>query len=130
MFTLSQIKEAHAKVKSGADFPKYVQELSALGILVYTTYVSDGHTEYIGTDSHTLTSEAKYTTLAIASESNAEAFKNHLKSHQQGQTDYPTFCKQAAETGTQKWVVDVVNMTCTYYDTQAHVMLVEVIPGV
>ena len=27
MFTLDQIKEAHAKVKSGADFPGYVQEL-------------------------------------------------------------------------------------------------------
>lgn len=128
MFTLSQIKEAHAKVKSGADFPNYIQELSALGVLIYTTYVSDGHTEYIGTDSHTLTSEAKYATLAIASKSSTENFKNYLKTHQQGHTNYPTFCKQAAETGTEKWVVDIVNMTCTYYDKQGHVMLVEEIP--
>ena len=130
MFTLSQIKETHAKVKSGADFPKYIQELSTLGILAYTSYVSDGHAEYTGTDSHTLISDAKYAALAIASESNAEAFKNHLKSHQQGQTDYFTFCKQAAETGIEKWVVDAVNMTCTYYDMQANVILVEEIPNV
>ena len=25
MFTIQQIHEAHAKVKSGADFPKYIQ---------------------------------------------------------------------------------------------------------
>lgn len=125
MFTLSQIKEAHAKVKSGADFPNYIQALSALGVLAYTTYVSDGHTEYIGTDSHTLTSEAKYVGLTIANESSTEVFKNYLKIHQQGQTNYLTFCAQAAETGTEKWVVDVVNMTCTYYDKQGSVMLVE-----
>ena len=27
MFTIAQIKEAHDKVKSGADFPKYIQDL-------------------------------------------------------------------------------------------------------
>jgi hypothetical protein len=27
MFTLQEIKDAHSKVKSGADFPKYVHDL-------------------------------------------------------------------------------------------------------
>jgi hypothetical protein len=27
MFTITQIKEAHSKVKSGADFPAYIQGL-------------------------------------------------------------------------------------------------------
>lgn len=30
MFTLDQIQEAHKKVKSGADFPTYAQELSEM----------------------------------------------------------------------------------------------------
>ena len=32
MFTIEQIKNAHAKVKSGADFPTYVQNLIKLGV--------------------------------------------------------------------------------------------------
>lgn len=27
MFTITQIENAHSKVKSGADFPKYIQDL-------------------------------------------------------------------------------------------------------
>lgn len=129
MFTLNQIKDAHAKVKSGADFPKYIQTLAQSGILSYTTYVSDGHTEFIGTN-NSLTSEAKYTLLSIAEESQMNEFQTYLKLHQQGQSDYPTFCKQAAETGTAKWITDIVNMTCTYYDKKGNEMLVETIPGV
>lgn len=32
MFTIEQIKEAHSKVKSGADFPNYIQDLIILGV--------------------------------------------------------------------------------------------------
>ena len=48
MFTIEQIKEAHAKVKSGADFPKYVKEMKTLGVVSYDHYVADGHTNYYG----------------------------------------------------------------------------------
>jgi len=46
MFTIEQIKDAHAKVKSGADFPAYVQEVIRLGVTRYETYVADGQTHY------------------------------------------------------------------------------------
>ncbi|RYU91791.1 DUF1398 domain-containing protein [Emticicia agri] len=130
MFTLNQIKEAHAQVKSGADFPKYIQDLSALGILKYITYVQDGHSELMGANSYTLTSDARYVPLKIADESAPEAFKEYLTKHQQGQSDYPTFCKQAAETGTDKWITDIAQMTCTYYDKAGNEIVVETIPGV
>jgi hypothetical protein len=32
MFTLEQIKKAHDKVQTGADFPIYIQELIDLGV--------------------------------------------------------------------------------------------------
>lgn len=35
MFTLDQIREAHVKVKSGADFPHYIQDLIVLGVQKY-----------------------------------------------------------------------------------------------
>jgi len=44
MFTLEQIKVAHAKVKSGADFPAYILELKLIGLLSHTQFVTDGQT--------------------------------------------------------------------------------------
>ena len=46
MFTLQQIQDTHAKVKSGADFPQYIQDLKDLWVRSYTIFVSDGHAEY------------------------------------------------------------------------------------
>jgi hypothetical protein len=35
MCTVAQIKAAHSKVKSGADFPAYIKESKALGVTQY-----------------------------------------------------------------------------------------------
>jgi hypothetical protein len=40
-FELKEINEAHSKVKSGADFANYVQDLIKLGVKKYNTYVND-----------------------------------------------------------------------------------------
>jgi uncharacterized protein YbcV (DUF1398 family) len=128
IFQLKEIKEAHSKVKSGADFPNYVQELIKLGIKKYDTYVSDGHTLFFGDDNYQIQSEPKYSELSIANISDKERFKHYLKSHQRGQTDYPTFCNHSAETGVEKWTVDMGQMTCTYYDKLNNKMLEEQIP--
>ncbi len=128
MFELTAIKEAHAKVKSGADFPNYIQELIQLGVKKYHTYVKDGHSVFIGDNDYQIKSERKYAVLRIANISDKERFKHYLKNHQRGQTDYPTFCQQSAETGVEKWTVDMSQMTCTYYDKLNNKMLEEVIP--
>ena len=72
MFTLDQIREAHAKVKSGADFPHYIQDLIVLGVHKYDIFVHDGHGEYTGADGDTLVSPPKYDTLTVADTSDAE----------------------------------------------------------
>jgi uncharacterized protein YbcV (DUF1398 family) len=128
MFTIDQIKAAHSKVKSGADFPNYIQELIQLGVTSYETYVSDGHTEYFGKDAYQTSTTPTYDTLFIAEISNAEQFKMDLKAHQQGQTDYPTFCKDCAKSGIEKWTVAMDKMTCTYYDKAENELLTEIIP--
>ena len=129
MFTLEQIKTAHAKVKSGADFPNYIQDLIGLGVTFYKTFVSDGHTEYLGNQEYRIASDPVYDVFIIASESNRTDFQNDLKAHQQGQTDYRTFCKDCARSGIAKWTVDLQKRTCTYYDLSENEMLIERIPG-
>ena len=128
MFQLKEIIEAHSKVKSGADFPSYVQALIKLGVKKYDTYVSDGHTLFLGDNNYQIQSETRYPELNIANISDKERFRHYLKSHQRGQTDYPAFCNHAAETGVEKWTVDMNEMTCTYYDKANNKMLEEKIP--
>lgn len=128
MFTVEQIKAAHSKVKSGADFPAYIQDIKKLGVTFYETFVTDGHTDYFGANDYKTSTTAKYETLAIADISNIEQFKIDIKAHQQGKTDYPTFCNDCAKSGIGKWAVCMDKMTCTYYAKAGNEILVEQIP--
>jgi uncharacterized protein YbcV (DUF1398 family) len=125
MFTIEQIKAAHAKVKSGADFPAYIQDLKALGVLSYVHYVSDGHIDYKGQNAFNVSSDSKWPEKAITTPSSNEKLEHDLKIHQLGKTDYPTFCQQSADAGVEKWTVDVVAMQCTYYNKEGNEMLTE-----
>lgn len=128
MFTLDQIKAAHSKVKSGADFPSYIRDLKQLGVTQYVTFVKDGHTDYSGDGNFRISSPARYTDLKIAANSNPTQFKTDLKAHQQGKTDYPTFCSDCAKSGIEKWIVDLNKMTCIYFDQAGNEVLVEQVP--
>ena len=129
MFTIEQIQTAHSQVKSGADFPAYIHALKQLGVVAYDTWVTDGHTDYFGTNNFQTQSPVKYAALTIADTSHKEAFIRLLKLHQQGGSDYPTFCQHCAENGINKWVVRIDAMTCTYYNKKGEAILVEQIPG-
>ncbi|MBN8860804.1 MAG: DUF1398 domain-containing protein [Sphingobacteriales bacterium] len=128
MFTVEQIKTAHSKVKSGADFPAYIKEIKSLGVTHYEAYVTDGHIDYHASDNYTATVPAKYEPLAISDTTKIEEFKAELLAHQQGKTDYLTFIKMCAETGIEKWEICMDKMTCTYYDKAGNEILVEQIP--
>lgn len=81
MFTVEQIKAAHSKVKSSADFPSYIQEIKALGVTHYEAYVTDGHIDYHGANDYTARVHAKYEPLIIADSSKGEEFKAELVAH-------------------------------------------------
>ncbi len=128
-FTLQQIADTHAKVKSGADFPKYVQDLKALGMTAYIINVSNGKTKYFDNDGATLESEEKYDALDVNPILNEAIFAERLKLHQQGGTDYATFSKDCAKNGVAGWSLDFDAMTCTYFDLENNNFLMETIPG-
>lgn len=77
MFKLEQIQEAHEKVKSGADFPKYIQDIKVLGVIGFETWVKDSHTDYLGNNHFKISSDAMYDTLEISSKTDTK--KNHSK---------------------------------------------------
>lgn len=127
-FTLEQLKAAHSKVKSGADFPAYIREIKAMGVTHYQTYVADGRTDYHGTEGYSVTAPPKYEPIVVADIANVIVFKSELLAHQQGKTDFLTFINMCAETGIANWEISMEKMTCTYFDAKRHIVLVEQIP--
>jgi uncharacterized protein YbcV (DUF1398 family) len=128
MFTVEQIKAAHSKVKSGADFPAYIKEIKELGVTHYEAYVNDGRIDYHGANNYTARVPEKYAPLTIADKTQVDEFKAQLLAHQQGKTDYLTFIRMCADTGIEKWEICMKKMTCTYFDQAGNEILVEQIP--
>jgi len=128
MFTVEEIKAAHSKVRSGADFPKYIQEIKTLGVTAFETWVKDSHTDYFGANDYRTSSKPMYEDLDISHSTDKIKFQHYLKIHQQGETNYLTFCKHCAETGIERWFVCLDKLTCIYYDKAGNEMLLEQIP--
>lgn len=129
MFTLEQIKSRHAKVKSGADFPAYVVSLIELGVKIYWVYVEDGHSRYEGAEGFVVESAGAYERLFVNPTLDKATFQADLRNHQQGNTDYFTFCEDCAKSGIYRWKMDLESRSCTYYDLDGLVVFTELIPG-
>ena len=129
MFTIEQIKEAHSRVASGSDFPNYIQDLVNLGVLGYETFTNDGHVAYFGNSDFKAVADKSYDNIPVAPTANKERFIEYLVMHQEGQTDYLTFCHHAAQCGIAKWSVNIIEMTCTYFDAKNDAILIEKIPS-
>lgn len=128
MFTIDQIHEAFAKVKSGADFPQFVQNLKEIGVTHYDNFVLDGRTNYYGLNGFMLDGASKYPEMQVNDNSSSDRLKHAIAIHQQGQTDYPTFCRQAADAGVEKWRVHMIERTVIYTDKKGQKLTVEPIP--
>jgi uncharacterized protein YbcV (DUF1398 family) len=129
MFTIDDIKAAHAKVKSGTDFPAYIQDLIQLGVTNYETYTVNGNTIFSGENNFNIESGAKYTVLEIAAATDPDTFRDDLKATQTGKTDYLQFCRDCAKSGVSKWQVSTSEMTCTYFGINGNKILTETIPS-
>jgi uncharacterized protein YbcV (DUF1398 family) len=128
MFTLQQMKAAHAKVKSGADFPQYIQDIKTYGLKKYIFSVIDGTITYYGQSGHQVAAPAIYEHKTINPVASPEELRHIITIHQQGKTDFPTFCDQAAATGVKQWVIDTERMLCIYEDADGKEMVAEPIP--
>ncbi|SHK37436.1 DUF1398 domain-containing protein [Epilithonimonas mollis] len=128
MFTLAQIEEAHSNVESGKGFPEFAKTIRELGVKSLETFVEDGSTNYLGDDDYKVSSTQKYAPLLIYGIPNPEKFLADLRNHQQGGTDFFQFCKDCADSGVYKWIVDIDAKTCTYYTETGAVVFEEQIP--
>ena len=128
MFSLQQITSAVAKVRTGADYPRLVQELKNLGIRRYEHFVADGTNVYHGDGGHAVRVDHPQEVIPVADVSSAEKLQHALAIHQRGETTYPMFCEQAGAAGVATWVSDLAAMTVSYIDKAGKVIVVERIP--
>lgn len=129
MLTVDAISKAHSRVKSGADFPQYIQDCKNLGVLYYDTFVEDGSAIYYGENGYKVSLQHTYEAIPIKATLAVERFKDCLLSHQNGETDFIQFCKDCSETGIAKWKIDLYKMTCAYFDFDGNLVLIEQIPA-
>lgn len=129
MFTIQQMQAAHAKIRTGADFPAYVQEIKELGLIRYEYLVSNGTTVYLGADHFQVRSEPIYPEKTISEVPYPAIVTQIINDHQEGKTDFLTFCTQVANAGVEKWILDTQEMLCSYYDIAGNVMVAEPVPG-
>ena len=131
MLSKESILAAYSKVKTGADFPRLVKDLKAIGVLNYDHIVSDGSNVFYGKDGSSIPVAigVHQGPIIVSTNVSLEKLKRSLSIHQQGKTDYPTFCTQAGEAGVDKWVSDLEKMTVTYLDKSGDQILLESIPA-
>ncbi len=122
------MKAAHAKVKSGLDFPAYVREIKQLGLVHYDFMVKNGRTVYHGAEGFQVSCEPVYPEKTISDKPSAGTVRQIIAGHQQGKSDFLTFCSLVANAGVEKWVVDTQAMLCSYYDLSGNSMVAEPIP--
>jgi uncharacterized protein YbcV (DUF1398 family) len=125
VFTIEQIDELHDRLGRAETLVDYVGSLAALGVVRYDSFVSDGHSEYVGLDAERVDSPPAHETLTVAEDIDRQAFVDHLKRHERGETGYLEMSKGLADSGVQKWTVDTLAMTMTFYDGTGVALLVE-----
>ncbi|KQS28419.1 DUF1398 domain-containing protein [Pedobacter sp. Leaf194] len=131
MFSIEEIKAAESKIKSGADFPKFIEEIKKLGVVRNDVYVANGLSVYFDESDHPVQATPdEYPELIINNEASAEKLMHALQVHQKGDSDYFAFCRQAADAGVEKWVTDLKAMTGSYLDTAQNELFQEKIPEV
>jgi uncharacterized protein YbcV (DUF1398 family) len=100
-----------------------------MGVQSYDHVVADGSNVYYGAGEHAVTVSHSQERIQVAVQPSADRLRQSISIHQQGKTDYPTFCRQAGEAGVAKWTSDLRAMTVTYSDRSAKPIVVKPIPA-
>lgn len=125
MFTLQQIDDIHERLGKKTTLAEYLRALNAIGVVKYDSFITDGHSEFLGKDNQKVISSPVHKKLTIANISNREELLTHLSLHERGETDYLEMSQGLSDSGIEKWSFDTNKMTITYYNREGGELLVE-----
>ena len=123
-FSLEDIDRAHQGVTQET-VRQYLAELRQLGVVSHTTFISDGHSEYVDAEGSSLSSNPVHEPYEVSFEADVDAFQQALQAHTRKETDYFTFARQLGAAGVATWVMDSVAMSCTFYSQSGKPLLTE-----
>lgn len=126
-FTLSETQQAHQQY-TGVDFPKLFKEFKDMGMTYNIVNIQDGTATYVHQSEDDIVTSSVKSNHPVAPSSNQSIVQDVLTRHQQGQTDFETFCDEMAEAGIYKWHIDIQAGTCTYIDLKEQAIISELIP--
>lgn len=126
-FTLSEIQQAHQQY-TGVDFPKLFKEFKDMGMTYNIVNIQDGTATYVHQSEDDIVTSSVKSNHPVAPSSNQSIVQDVLTRHQQGQTDFETFCDEMAEAGIYKWHIDIQAGTCTYIDLKEQAIISELTP--
>lgn len=127
MFTIGQIDDVHDRLGNAETLAQYLRALHAIGVETSDSFVADGHSEYFGKGGCKVVSAPAHEKLTIAETANRKSLIEHLRLHNQGETNYLEMSKGLADSGVEKWTFDMNEMTIAYYDGAGNEMLVEAV---
>ncbi len=122
---MDQIDDLHARFGRADSLAEYFRGLARIGIVRFDSFLTDGHSEFIGGDGQRVVSPPHHDVLAIEELSDRAAFLEHLQRHLDGETSYVEMSKGLAASGIEKWVADTTALTMTYFDRDGVELLVE-----
>ena len=102
-----------------------MRAIHGLGVERCDSYVLDGHSEYFGQSGYKVVSPTVHEILIVVETSQRDMFLSHLRQHEAGKTTYLELSKGLAQSGIEKWTIDIVVMTVTFFDKAGREMLVE-----
>lgn len=126
-FKLSAIQQAHQQF-TGVDFPKLFKAFKDMGMTYNIVNIQDGTATYVHQSEDDIVTSSVKSNHPVAPSSNQSIVQDVLTRHQQGQTDFETFCDEMAQAGIYKWHIDIQAGTCTYIDLQEQAIFSELIP--
>ncbi|HBM8905549.1 TPA: DUF1398 family protein [Staphylococcus aureus] len=126
-FKLSAIQQAHQQF-TGVDFPKLFKAFKDMGMTYNIVNIQDGTATYVHQSEDDIVTSSVKSNHPVAPSSNQSIVQDVLTRHQQGQTDFETFCDEMAQAGIYKWHIDIQAGTCTYIDLQKQAIISELIP--
>ncbi|WP_049316730.1 DUF1398 domain-containing protein [Staphylococcus aureus] len=126
-FKLSAIQQAHQQF-TGVDFPKLFKAFKDMGMTYNIVNIQDGTATYVHQSEDDIVTSSVKSNHPVAPSSNQSIVQDVLTRHQQGQTDFETFCDEMAQAGIYKWHIDIQAGTCTYIDLQEQSIISELIP--
>jgi uncharacterized protein YbcV (DUF1398 family) len=125
MFTLEQITDIHDREGGRETLASYLQALRGIGVETYSSYVTDGHSEYFGVAGHQLIGPAFHESFDIADTCDRSRFLQYMQQVEQGGVGYVEMSKALADLGIEKWEFDTERSTITYFDKAGNVLLAE-----